>query len=160
VVDALGRFDLDPCGAPGHPLAGRCYLLEDGEDGLTLPWFGRVWLNPPYGPTMRRWVEQLVLHGTGTALIPVATGTKLWQEVVFPHAAAVHFYRHRINFLRRDGTPDDMVSPQASAIVAFGADDAAALVDSALPGVVLDLRHNAPDTSRATLQQSLFASGE
>jgi hypothetical protein len=35
-----------------------------------------------------------------------------------------------------------MVSPAASALVAFGEYDADALVNSALPGVVLDFRTN------------------
>lgn len=140
VVRALGEFDLDPCGAPGHELARRTYLLEHGEDGLRDPWTGRVWLNPPYGRTMRQWVERLVEHGTGTALIPVAAGTKLWQEVVFQEATAIHFYRHRIKFLRRDGQDDAMVSPQASGIIAFGDADANALIHSGLPGVALDFR--------------------
>jgi hypothetical protein len=130
---------LDPCGAPGHQLADRTYLLEDGDDGLRDPWFGRVWLNPPYGRTMRVWVERLVEHGVGTALIPVAMGTKLWQEVVMQEASAIHFYRHRIKFLRRDGLDDEMVSPQASAIVAFGEADAKALAVCGLPGVVVTL---------------------
>ena len=142
VIEALGEFDLDPCGAPDHPTARRVYVQEDGDDGLVDPWFGRVWLNPPYGRSMRIWVERLAAHGTGTALVPVAAGTKLWQEVVFPYASAVHFYRHRIKFLRRDGRHDDMVSPQASAIVAFGQSDADALLVSGLPGVVLDLRED------------------
>lgn len=140
VVDALGVFDLDPCGAPRHNLAKTTYLLENGDDGLTDPWFGRVWLNPPYGRTMRQWVERLVEHRIGTALIPVATGTKLWQEVIFPEASAIHFYRHRIKFLRRDGKDDNMVSPQASGIIAFGSEDADRLLTSDLPGVVVDLR--------------------
>ena len=143
VIEALGDFDLDPCGAPSHPTARRIYVLEQGDDGLRDPWFGRVWLNPPYGRVMREWVERLVVHGVGTALIPVAAGTKLWQEVVFREASAIHFYRHRIKFLRRDGRHDDMVSPQASAIVAFGDADADALLASGLPGVVLDLREAA-----------------
>ena len=149
VVDVLGTFDLDPCGAPGHHLALHTYLLEEGDDGLTAPWFGRVWLNPPYGRSMRAWVERLVEHGTGTALVPVAAGTKLWQEVVFREASAVHFYRHRIKFIRRDGKSDDMVSPQASAIVAFGDMDADALLASGLPGVVLDLRVAADEAGAA-----------
>ena len=141
VVQALGEFDLDPCGAPNHELALHTYLLENQDNGLVDEWFGRVWLNPPYGRAMRSWVERLVEHGTGTALIPVAAGTKLWQEVVFKEASAIHFYRHRIKFLRRDGLEDAMVSPQASAIVAFGDADADALISCGLPGVVLDLRY-------------------
>ena len=142
IVEALGPFDLDPCGAPGHVLAKHTYLLENGDDGLIDPWNGRVWLNPPYGRYQRPWIERLVEHGEGTALLPVATGTKLWQDVVWPNATAIHFYRHRIEFLRRKGFDggEKMVSPQASAIIAFGDKDAEALVRSDLPGVVIDFR--------------------
>jgi len=58
---------------------------------------------------------------------------------VFLEASAVHFYRHRIKSIRRGGKDDDMVSPQASAIVTFGDADADALLGSNLPGVALDL---------------------
>ena len=58
VVQALGEFDLDPCGAPDHDLARRTYLLEHGEDGLVLPWEGRVWLNPPYGAEAYPFLER------------------------------------------------------------------------------------------------------
>ena len=142
IVEALGEFDLDPCGAPDHVLAKQTYLLENGDDGLVDPWAGRVWLNPPYGRHQRPWIERLVEHGEGTALLPVATGTKLWQDVVWPNATAIHFYRHRIEFLRRKGFDggEKMVSPQASAIIAIGDKDAEALVRSDLPGFVVDFR--------------------
>lgn len=42
LTKALGEFDLDPCGAPGHVLAKRTFLLENGEDGLLEDWVGRV----------------------------------------------------------------------------------------------------------------------
>lgn len=69
-----------------------------------------------------------------------ATGTKLWQEVVWPEATVIHFYRHRIKFIRRDRKDDAMVSPQTSAIVAFGEVDAELLLKSGLPGVAIDMR--------------------
>lgn len=34
LVEPLGTFDLDPCGAPGWELAATTYLLEDGRDGV------------------------------------------------------------------------------------------------------------------------------
>ena len=48
----------------------------------------------------------------------------------------------KIEFLRREGFEggEKMVSPQASAIIAFGDKDAEALVRSDLPGVVIDFR--------------------
>lgn len=136
IIEDLGPFDLDPCAAPDHPTAETRWTPEEVGDGLAMPWHGRVWLNPPYGRTMGDWVRRLVEHESGVALIPVATGTKLWQDVVFPHATAILFYRHRINFLRRADldTAEEMVAPQASALIAFSARDAEALVNSKLQG--------------------------
>lgn len=55
------RFDLDPCSpalpvAPWIPAAAR-YSLP--QDGLRLPWVGRVWLNPPYAAETGAWVGKL-----------------------------------------------------------------------------------------------------
>lgn len=133
IIHALGAFDLDPCGAPGHVTAATVWIPEEVGDGLSMPWEGRVWLNPPYGRTQGQWVRRLVEHGSGIALIPVATGTKLWQDVIFPHATAIHFWRHRINFIREDA-PEAMTSPTESALLAFSEADAAALITSKLPG--------------------------
>jgi len=45
---ALGGYDLDAAsGAEPEPYADDQLTIED--DGLTTPWYGRVWLNPPYG---------------------------------------------------------------------------------------------------------------
>jgi hypothetical protein len=150
----LPMFDLDPCGAPGHETARRVLTLENGDDGLRKNlWqdvsgqiIPRVWMNPPYGPEMRAWVDKFVRlyeRGkiTGTMLVPVATGTKLWQDVLSQKASAILYWRHRINFQSRDDTTGaGMVSVQASALLAFGEPDATALWDSVtrelLPGTV------------------------
>jgi hypothetical protein len=146
LIAELGVFDLDPCGMPDHATATRIYLLENGDDGLRDPWSGRVFMNPPYGDeNLRLWLDRMLEHvaagGTGTALIPVATGTKNWAERVWPNASAIHFYKGRVNFLRRDGQDDtSMVSPTASAIVAFGDLDADALIAAPWPGATIDFR--------------------
>ena len=143
IVEALGPFDLDPCGAPGHVLAKHTYLLENGDDGLVDPWNGYVYCNPPYNARiMAPWIERMIEHNNGILLIPASTGIKLWQDLIFPNATAIHFYRHRIEFLRREGFEggEKMVSPQASAIIAFGDHAADKLVHSDLPGVVIDFR--------------------
>lgn len=142
LIRELGEFDLDPCGMPGHPTARNIYTLEEGDDGLRDPWFGRVWMNPPYGDkVLRLWLNKMIAHGVGTALLPVATDTKNWQELIWPSATAICFYKGRINFLRRDGQSDTrMVSPTASAIVAFGERDADALLEFPGPGTFLRFR--------------------
>ena len=137
IVEALGPFDLDPCGAPGHVLAAKTYLLENGDDGLRDPWENYVFANPPYNARiMGPWIDRMIEHGNGILLIPASTGIKIWQDQIFPNADAIHFYRHRIAFLRREGFTggEGMVSPQASAIIAFGEHAAEKLRASNLPG--------------------------
>ena len=65
IVEALGDFDLDPCGAPNHPLAAKTFLLENGDDGIRDPWVGRVWCNPPYGKESVPFLDKLSRHSGG-----------------------------------------------------------------------------------------------
>jgi len=75
ILAALGHFDLDPC-APiirPWPTATNHYTIED--NGLIQPWEGRVWLNPPYGKYVWKWLDKLSKHKSGIALIFARTGT-------------------------------------------------------------------------------------
>lgn len=67
LIRSLGKFDLDPCGFPGHQTAAKLICLP--EDGLSAQWSGRVWLNPPYGKEQQAWLQRLQVHGNGIALI-------------------------------------------------------------------------------------------
>jgi hypothetical protein len=75
IVDALGPFDLDPCAPTVRPwpTAEKHYTVLD--DGLSLAWSGRVWLNPPYGKRTSRWLWRLTQHGDGIALVFARSGT-------------------------------------------------------------------------------------
>jgi hypothetical protein len=139
VVDALRAFDLDPCGAPSHVLAERTYLLENGDDGLRDPWSGRVWLNPPYGRETGLWLQRLVEHGTGTALIFARTETVMFKKHVWPHAHGLLFLEGRLRFLDAD-LQQAGIAPAPSALVAYGIEDAALLQQSGLRGHFVSLR--------------------
>lgn len=83
IVEALDEFDLDPC-APAHEFytANKCHTKED--DGLSLPWVGRVWLNPPYkSPLIGKFMKQMAAHGNGIALVFNRMDTALWHDVIF-----------------------------------------------------------------------------
>lgn len=56
---AMGGIDLDPasCAEANQIVQATKYYTED-EDGLTQPWAGRVWLNPPYSYLVQLFVER------------------------------------------------------------------------------------------------------
>ena len=80
VFERLGlTFDLDVAAPPGGVdwvPASRFYTIED--DGLSRPWHGRVWMNPPYSQATP-WVQRFIDHGHGVALLPFAKSTWLWD---------------------------------------------------------------------------------
>ena len=112
-------FDLDPA-SPGADIvpwvpAERHYTRSD--DGLRLPWHGRVWLNPPYGPQGVRFIERMLVHRNGLMLLPARTETRIFQRAM-AEADAVCFLRDRLHFIRADGYQGRAAF--ASALFAFG----------------------------------------
>lgn len=140
LIRALGEFSLDPCGAPGHDTALEVWTPESVGDGLSLPWQGRVWLNPPYGRTMADWMRALALHGHGTALIFARTETALFHDWVWPHATAILFMRGRVTFLDPEGVAASANSGAPSVLIAYGESDAKALRDSGIEGRFIRLQ--------------------
>lgn len=96
IVSSLGIFDLDPCGESFHKTAVTVYT----DKGLEKEWFGRVWLNPPYSQ-VELWLDKLVSHGRGIALVAARTDTK-WAQKIIPKADSVFFPKGRIRFLTHE----------------------------------------------------------
>jgi hypothetical protein len=142
ILDALGPFDLDPCAAPEpRPWAtAREHYTWPRQDGLILPFHGRVWLNPPYGKAMGTWMGRLAAHGRGTALIFARTETDAFFRYVWEEADAVMFLKGRLHFHRADGTRAKLNGGAPSVLVAYGADDAERLFGSGLDGAFVGLK--------------------
>jgi hypothetical protein len=73
LFDALGEtFDLDPASPVegGDHVPAECKYTRH-DDGLTLPWLGFVWCNPPFS-NATPWAERFRAHGNGLWLGPVA----------------------------------------------------------------------------------------
>ena len=137
-IAALGAFDLDPCTPVAMPwsTAARRYSLPD--DGLALPWTGRVWCNPPFGSAAADWLRKCAAHGNAIALIPARTETRMFYESVWSRADAVCFVRGRPHFHRPDGSRASFNSGAPICLVAYGTRNVLALERSGL-GVVLQI---------------------
>lgn len=94
----LGSFDTDPCSNPrSHIRAQRSYCLENGQDGLALPWIGSVWCNGPYSDPLP-WCERLRAHsGPWCALWKLDTTTE-WFATLMRAGAGWAPFRKRIKF--------------------------------------------------------------
>ena len=128
IFKALGiTFDLDPC-HPEKPLdwvpAARTYNLKD--DGLASPWFGRVWLNPPYGKHTPLWLEKMSKHRNGIALVFARTDCKWFHDYV-ADADAILFLKGRVKFVDGFGVSGGSGAGSGSMLVAWGDDCVAAL---------------------------------
>lgn len=137
IIEALGPFDLDPCGYPGWATADRLICLP--EDGLAAEWSGRVWLNPPYDAGTWAWLDKLAAHGQGTALVFARTETAGFVEQVWNKASGLLFLHGRLHFHHADGRRARANSGGPSVLVAYGPSDAARLAGSTLPGTFVSL---------------------
>jgi hypothetical protein len=126
-IDVLGPFDLDPCTQSKRPFntAKLHYCGDLNEDGLTLPWNGRVWLNPPYGKSTGTWLETLANHGNGIALVFARTETQ-WAQITLDKCDGVNFLSGRINFIREDGGKSTNAGT-GSMLIAFGKENVNAI---------------------------------
>lgn len=132
LFEALGlRFDMDVASPMSGPVpwipADR--FLSPRENGLTTPWTGRVWCNPPYGPPLVPFIHRMVEHGDGVLLVPARTETR-WFQYAAENASLVCFLRDRLHFTREDGFRGR--ASHASVLMAFGHDNARTLQEANL----------------------------
>ena len=135
ILDALGRFEMDPCAAEENPnWANTPRHYTRVVNGLNVPWVGRVWLNPPYDKTLGQWLARLADHGDGIALIFARTETETFFEQVWNKATAVLFLRGRLHFHFPNGTKAQANCGAPSILVAYGEANAETLQNCELPG--------------------------
>lgn len=135
IIDVLGPFDLDPCAAPEPrpwPTARKHFVVA--QDGLSKPWHGLVWLNPPYGKETGIWLDRLAEHGNGIALIFARTETR-WFQSVASKASVAFFPAGRISFFHPDGSPGSTSPGAPSVFLAFGEEAKIRLIKSGLRGI-------------------------
>jgi phage N-6-adenine-methyltransferase len=137
VFKALGlTFDLDPSSPHGVETcvpATRKYTIFD--NGLKKEWSGRVWLNPPYGREIVQWVDRMIDHKNGIALVFSRTDSD-WCQRAMHSADAVLFLSGRIEFIAGQGQNVSRAAA-GSMLLAWGDDCKQAVVRMAHLGFIV-----------------------
>jgi hypothetical protein len=121
VIECMGAIDLDPCSnsyeSPNVP-AG--FHFTQADDGLSKHWAGRVYMNPPYGREISKWVDKLCAEynagrvSEAIALVPARTDTDWFDQLIDGYK--FHCFVHgRLVFIGNDNS-----APFPSAIVYLG----------------------------------------
>lgn len=135
-IERLGPFDLDPCAPSSQPWPTAETTYDKKQDGLAHEWFGKVWLNPPFGREAIKWMRRMVSHNNGIALLPARTETAMFYECVWYKATAICFVKGRPHFCYVDGTPAPFNSGAPICLIAYGEKNASNLRYSGLGRVV------------------------
>ena len=100
-ISSIFNFSLDVCALPENAKCESYYTPED--DGLSKPWRGGVWCNPPYGKEISSWVRkayeesQKEYNSFVLMLLPARTDTKWWWEYV-QGKSTLFFIKGRVKF--------------------------------------------------------------
>lgn len=103
----FGPFDLDPCASEQNAKCPR--FFTEADDGLAQPWAPhKVFLNPPYGREIGKWVKKAWEESQAGALVvcllPARTDTAWFHNYVL-RADGLRFLRGRLHFNGRGPAP-------------------------------------------------------
>src|SRR5215813_4490178 len=126
LYSVFGAFDLDPFSPTSNqlipPVKAKVHYTET-DDGLSLPWFGVTFMNPPYGRSIHHWTAKAkaeVEQGNAEViigLVPARPDTLYWHRDI-AGSASVLFLQGRLKFGNAE-----QVAPFPSCLVVWGGSD-------------------------------------
>lgn len=114
-LNEVFEFTLDPCASENNHKCEKYYT--EADDGLSMPWDGeRVFMNPPYGREIGKWVKKAseIKQGLVVCLVPARTDTRWWHDYVVDRGGVIIYLKGRLKF---GGSKNS--APFPSAIVIF-----------------------------------------
>lgn len=97
-LDAVFRFDLDACASAENAKCERYFTRE--QDALKQRWHGTVWMNPPYGRQIDKFIakayEESLAGATVVCLVPARTDTRWWHN--YAAQGQVTYLKGRLKF--------------------------------------------------------------
>lgn len=110
IFEALGiRFDLDPCSPGSDHWVPADRVFTKADDGLTQPWEGRVFVNPPFGGRHGHvpWLRKFLDHGNGIAVLRAYTSADWFHDFAI-QAETMLFPRGKTKFVPSPELQRDM----------------------------------------------------
>ena len=115
------NFTIDVCANELNKKCNAFYSIE--EDGLSKSWNGIIWMNPPYGRGIDKWIEKAYKSSLDgcicVCLVPVRSDTKWWHKYVMK-ASEIRFLTKRLSF---EGSNNKAPFPAAIVIFKQSAND-------------------------------------
>lgn len=96
------HFTLDVCADENNHKCEHYYTKE--VDGLSRPWTGTVWCNPPYGRKIGEWVRRAYISShvgsvTVVMLLPARTDTRWFHDYIYNKPnTEIRFIKGRLKF--------------------------------------------------------------
>jgi hypothetical protein len=130
ITNFFGKIELDPCSNNYSLVNAATSFIFPSVDGLKEEWNHKtVFVNPPYGrngeTSLYDWLKKSVLSfekykSEIILLIPVATNTKHFKELVFKKCHAICFLEDtRLKFYN-NGIEDKKGAPMACCLIYIG----------------------------------------
>lgn len=96
-LDKEFHFTLDPCSTHENAKCEKHYTIDD--NGLLQDWSNDiVFMNPPYGREIGKWVEKAYKSNTTViCLLPARTDTKWFHDYIY-NKAEIRFIKGRLKF--------------------------------------------------------------
>lgn len=134
ILSKLGEFDLDPCSPINRPWPTAKNHFTVMDNGLCKEWFGRVWMNSPYGREIGRWLNKLSFHGNGVAMLFARTETSFFFSYIWDKADSIFFLKGRPRFYTVEGKQSKSGCGGPIALVAYGMNNVESIAESGLAG--------------------------
>lgn len=95
------NFDFDVCATRKNAKCVNYYTKE--IDGLAKKWFGKCFMNPPYGREINKWIKKAYEESKKdycsfiVGLLPARTDTKWFHDYIYKKAE-IRFLKGRLKF--------------------------------------------------------------
>ena len=119
--NTMGRIDLDPASSEFfNKTVDAFHFFDKSHQALARHWWGKVWMNHPYGKDNSFWIEKLINEyekGKVEQAICItwASVGSAWFENLLKYPQC--FLKKRVNFIGLDGKPK--TSPTKGSVVTY-----------------------------------------